>query len=118
MKPEIRVNGCLGSRQVTGGERGSAFVAGSHGGNKMKKLMFGAALAAAMTCAADISSQNICGYVNKDLSISDRSWICPNCGTEHNRDENAAMNLKNVALRIFTEGSSGSAELALNGNHL
>ena len=61
---------------------------------------------------------NICGYVNKDLSISDRSWICPNCGTEHNRDENAAMNLKNVALRIFTEGSSGSAELALNSNHL
>lgn len=61
---------------------------------------------------------NICGYVNKDLSISDRSWICPNCGTEHNRDENAAMNLKNVALKIFTEGSSGSAELALNSNHL
>ena len=29
---------------------------------------------------------NICGYVNKDLTISDRSWICPECGTEHNRD--------------------------------
>ena len=61
---------------------------------------------------------NICGYVNKDLTISDRSWICPKCGTEHNRDENAAINLKNVALNIFTEGTSGSAELALNRNHL
>lgn len=61
---------------------------------------------------------NICGYANKDLAISDRSWICPKCGTEHNRDENAAINLKNVALNIFTEGTSGSAELALNGNHL
>ena len=68
---------------------------------------------------------NICGYVNKDMTIEDRSWICPKCGTEHNRDQNAAMNLRDVANRIFnvaksniTEGSSGSAELALNGNHL
>ena len=53
---------------------------------------------------------NKCGYVNKDLTVQDRSWICPRCGTEHNRDENAAINLKNIALdRIFTEGTSGSA---------
>lgn len=61
---------------------------------------------------------NICGYVNKDLTISDRSWICPKCGTEHNRDENAAINLKNVALNIFTEGTSGSAVERRNRNHL
>ena len=53
---------------------------------------------------------NICGYINKDLTVQDRSWICPKCGTEHNRDENAAINLKNIALdRIFTEGTSGIA---------
>lgn len=53
---------------------------------------------------------NICGYVNKDLTVQDRSWICPKCGTEHNRDENAAINLKNIALdRIFTGGTSGIA---------
>ena len=68
---------------------------------------------------------NMCGYVNKDLIISDRSWICPRCGTEHQRDENAAINLKNVVYRIFnvaesniTEGSSGSAAARRNGNHL
>ena len=61
---------------------------------------------------------NICGYVNKDLILSDRSWICPRCGTEHQRDENAAKNLKNVALNIFTEGSSDSAATRRNGNHL
>lgn len=61
---------------------------------------------------------NICGYVNKDLTISDRSWICPKCGTEHNRDENAAKNLMDVANKIFTEGSSGSAATWRNGNHL
>ena len=61
---------------------------------------------------------NICGYVNKDITIEDRSWICPKCGTEHNRDENAAINLKNVALNIFTEGTSGSAVERRNRNHL
>ena len=61
---------------------------------------------------------NICGYVNKDLTISDRSWICPKCGTEHNRDQNAAMNLRDVALNIFTEGTSGSAVERRNRNHL
>ena len=61
---------------------------------------------------------NICGYVNKYLILSDRSWICPRCGTEHQRDENAAKNLKNVALNIFTEGSSDSAATRRNCNHL
>ena len=61
---------------------------------------------------------NICGYVNKDLTISYRSWICPKCGTEHNRDQNAAMNLRDVALNIFTEGTSGSAVVRRNRNHL
>ena len=48
---------------------------------------------------------NICGYVNRDLTISDRSWICPHCGTEHNRDENAAINLRN----LITAGTAGRA---------
>ena len=61
---------------------------------------------------------NICGYVNKDMTVEDRSWICPKCGTEHNRDQNAAMNLRDVALNIFTEGTSGSAVVRRNRNHL
>ena len=49
---------------------------------------------------------NVCGYVNKDLTISDRTWLCPRCGKEHNRDENAAINLK----QIFTAGTAGRAD--------
>lgn len=55
---------------------------------------------------------NVCGYVNKDLTISDRTWLCPRCGKEHNRDQNAAINLKNifVAESNITEGTSGRAD--------
>ena len=50
---------------------------------------------------------NVCGYVNKDLTIEDRSWICPRCGKEHNRDQNAAINLKNIFITAGTAGRAG-----------
>jgi transposase, IS605 orfB family len=34
-----------------------------------------------------------CGFKYKDLKLNERFWICPNCGSKHNRDMNAAINL-------------------------
>lgn len=36
-----------------------------------------------------------CGYIKKDLKLSDRVYVCE-CGNEMDRDKNAAINLKNA----------------------
>ena len=48
-----------------------------------------------------------CGYKNpitKDLSV--RSWVCPECGANHIRDVNAALNLKQNAIKNVGRGAS------------
>jgi putative transposase len=38
-----------------------------------------------------------CDFVNDALTLKDREWTCPNCNVHHDRDINAAINLKRLA---------------------
>lgn len=40
-----------------------------------------------------------CGKINKELQLSDRNWNCSNCGIIHDRDKNAAINIKRFGLK-------------------
>ena len=44
---------------------------------------------------------NHCGYVNKELTLDDREWICPHCGEVISRDYNAALNILDEGMRII-----------------
>lgn len=41
---------------------------------------------------------SVCGFIKDDLTLADRVWTCSACGTTHNRDHNAAINIRNVGL--------------------
>ena len=43
---------------------------------------------------------SVCNWKKEDLKLSNRSWICPNCGTEHDRDINAAKNILTYGLSL------------------
>ena len=57
---------------------------------------------------------NHCGYIKKDLKLSDRTWICPVCGEIIDRDYNAACNIKDEGIRILV--GSSTTELTLVEN--
>jgi putative transposase len=46
-----------------------------------------------------------CGYINKELTLSDREWTCPKCSEVVPRDRNAAINIKSFALRNILSGT-------------
>lgn len=51
---------------------------------------------------------SVCGYRYDGLTLDERSWTCPVCGTTHDRDVNAARNILTEGLRIIGGRSAES----------
>lgn len=65
---------------------------------------------------------NHCGYINDELTLADREWICPRCEAKLDRDSNAAtnilrqgMNLENRTVGITEIASCHGVRPALSG---
>ena len=56
---------------------------------------------------------SVCGAKHGALTLKDREWTCPECGARHDRDLNAALNLKRLAtetaLPVASPSSNGGA---------
>ena len=55
---------------------------------------------------------SVCGAVNEALNLRDRNWRCNDCGTVHDRDRNAALNIFRVGAsthegEVVSPGSPG-----------
>lgn len=46
-----------------------------------------------------------CGHVHKDLGLKNQQWECPSCGTHHDRDKNATVNIRREGLRLYFVGA-------------
>ena len=46
---------------------------------------------------------SVCGAVNQELNLRDRTWQCPNCHTQLDRDRNAALNIHRVGASTLSE---------------
>ena len=57
--------------------------------NDKKVILIGRYYPSSKTCSN-------CGYKNQGLKLQDRHWQCPNCGSYHDRDYNAALNIKDI----------------------
>ena len=67
---------------------------------KYKSLWYGREIIKVDRYFASSKLCSSCGYKKVDLKLSDREWICPECGVEHNRDLNAAINIEKEGKRI------------------
>ncbi len=56
-----------------------------------------------------------CHYKVDKLPLDIRDWTCPSCGTHHDRDENAAINIRAEGIRIM-QTSLGTSDAAKGGN--
>jgi putative transposase len=51
-----------------------------------------------------------CGFTMKKMSLDVRQWVCPECGESHDRDINAARNIKAAGLAVLAHGEPVNPE--------
>lgn len=56
---------------------------------------------------------NSCGHINKDLKLSDRTWLCEKCNELVNRDKNASLNIRDWSILKYSRAERSGELLEL-----
>ena len=65
------------------------------------------------TFAPSSKSCSNCGTINHELTLKDRSWTCSKCKVTHDRDLNAAKNIKTFGLKNILSGTDRKTHVEL-----
>ncbi|WP_227496701.1 RNA-guided endonuclease TnpB family protein [Massilia litorea] len=103
---DLNVKGMLGNRRL------SLAIADMGFAELRRQLMYKAAWRGNQVVVADRwypSSKTCshCGYRLETLCLCQRWWICPGCEIRHDRDVNAAINLRNMAVSSTVSACGG-----------
>lgn len=112
LNPNISVAGGegLNVKNMVKNKKLSKHISRASWGEFLRKMKYKSELRGINYVEADVffASSKICSVCNAkiaNLPLDIREWTCNNCGTEHDRDQNAAINLKQEALRILNSSS-------------
>jgi putative transposase len=103
---DLNVRGMLGNRRLARAIADMGFY------ELRRQLEYKAAWRGGQVVVADrwypsSKTCSACGHVLETLALGQRSWSCPSCAKEHDRDLNAAMNLRNLAVSSTATACGG-----------
>jgi len=95
---DLNVRGILKNHKLAKSIQDAAFYE-FHRQVEYKSKLSGSNIALAGRFFPSSKTCSCCGYIYKELVLGESEWVCPSCGAVHDRDANASINLRNVALR-------------------
>ena len=103
---DLHVNGMLRNRHV------AKHVADASFGNISRKVAYkckwyGKKLLTVDRYFPSSKRCHVCGYIVESLRLKERVWSCPECGSVHDRDENAAKNIEHAAGHAVIDARGG-----------
>lgn len=103
---DLNVKGMLGNRRL------SRAIADMGFSELRRQLAYKAAQRGRQVVVVDrwypsSKTCSCCGYLLEELDLGARHWTCQGCGTQHDRDVNAAVNLRNMAVSSTVSACGG-----------